>query len=211
MQRIATRRLVPVAVLESAESAVPLARALVRGGIPVLEITFRTACAAECIRRIAADVPEMLVGAGTLLDGGQVAEARRSGAAFGVAPGLNEATLDRAAREGLPFIPGIATASDIERALARGLTLLKFFPAEPLGGTAMLAALAAPFLHRGVRFIPLGGVGPAHLPAYLKMPCVAAVGGSWMVDRKLVASGRWDEVERLAAEAVRIASASPAA
>jgi 2-dehydro-3-deoxyphosphogluconate aldolase / (4S)-4-hydroxy-2-oxoglutarate aldolase len=211
MQRILDRRLVPVAVIDSVESAVPLAHALIRGGIDILEITFRTACAPECVRRIAGEVPEMMVGAGTLIEEAQVAEAKGCGASFGVAPGLSEVNVARAQREGLFFVPGVATASEIERALQHGLQILKFFPAEPMGGAKTLAALAGPFAHRGVRFIPLGGVNTANMAAYLRLPAVAAVGGSWMVERKLIASGRWDEVERLAAEAVQIVKANPAA
>jgi 2-dehydro-3-deoxyphosphogluconate aldolase/(4S)-4-hydroxy-2-oxoglutarate aldolase len=203
MQRILDKRVVPVAVIDKVEDAVPLAEALLRGGLDLIEVTFRTAAAADAIRAIVGAHPEMLVGAGTVLTGEQLERARDAGAAFAVAPGLNEATVRRAQELRLPFVPGVMTPSEIERALALGCRLLKFFPAEAAGGLKMLKALAGPFAHTGVRFLPLGGVSPENMAAYLADPLVAAVGGTWIADKKLISAGRWDEIAANAADAAR--------
>ena len=206
LDRIAQRRIVPVVVLDDEETAEPLAEALLAGGLDVMEITFRTTAAAGAIRRIAARYPEILLGAGTLLERDQVLRARDAGAVFGLAPGLNPRIVAAAADCGLQFAPGVMTPSEVERALELGCKLLKFFPAETAGGVGMLKALAGPYGHTGVRFIPTGGVTSKNLADYLKLPIVAAIGGSWMVDKALVAAGRWEEITRLTREALEAAA-----
>lgn len=210
MQKILDRRVVPVAVIDRVADAVPLAEALRRGGLDLIEVTFRTPAAADAIRAIRKAFPDMLVGAGTVLTEQQVESARDAGAAFAVAPGLNETTVRKALALKLPFVPGIMTPSEVERALALGCSLLKFFPAEPAGGVKMLKALAGPFGHTGVRFIPLGGVSPDNAASYLALPLVAAVGGTWIAEKKLVSAGRWDEIAALAGAAARLARETPA-
>ena len=207
IERILAKRIVPVVVLDHAESAEPLAEALLAGGLDIMEITFRTAAAEESIRRIAARFPEILLGAGTLLDNDQVSRANDAGAVFGLAPGLNPRTIEKAAQVGLHFSPGVMTPSEVEEALSLHCKLLKFFPAEAAGGTAMLKSLAGPYGHTGVRFIPTGGVTTGNLADYLKVPVVAAIGGSWMVDKQLVNECRWAEITRLTREALAAAAA----
>ncbi|MES2474586.1 MAG: bifunctional 4-hydroxy-2-oxoglutarate aldolase/2-dehydro-3-deoxy-phosphogluconate aldolase [Verrucomicrobiota bacterium] len=207
LDRILAKRIVPVVVLDRAESAEPLAEALLAGGLDIMEITFRTAAAEECIRRIAARFPEILLGAGTLLDVGQVKRAKDAGAVFGLAPGLNPDTIAAAREVGLQFSPGVMTPSEVEQALALDCKLLKFFPAEVAGGVNMLKALAGPYGHTGLKFIPTGGVSSGNLEAYLKLPVVAAIGGSWMVDKQLVNDGNWAEITRLTQEALAAAAA----
>ena len=205
--RILARRIVPVVVLDSAESAEPLAEALLAGGLDIMEITFRTAAAEESIRRISSRFPEILVGAGTLLEEGQVLRAKDAGAGFGLAPGLNPEIVAAAREAGLQFSPGVMTPGEVEQALSLGCRLLKFFPAEAAGGVKMLKSLAGPYAHTGVKFIPTGGISSANLAEYLKVPVVAAIGGSWMVDRQLVNDGKWDEITRLTREALEAAAA----
>ncbi|MEI8037144.1 MAG: bifunctional 4-hydroxy-2-oxoglutarate aldolase/2-dehydro-3-deoxy-phosphogluconate aldolase [Verrucomicrobiota bacterium] len=206
IDRILAKRIVPVVVLDRVESAEPLAEALLAGGLDIMEITFRTAAAEASIQRIAARFPEILLGAGTLLDKDQVQRARDAGAVFGLAPGLNPAILATARQIGLQFAPGVMTPSEVELALALGCKLLKFFPAEVAGGVNMLKALAGPYAHTGVKFIPTGGVSSGNLSAYLKLPVVAAIGGSWMVDKQLVNDGKWADITRLTREALAAAS-----
>lgn len=197
IDRILAKRIVPVVVLDSAESAEPLAEALLAGGLDIMEITFRTAAAEESIQRIAARYPEILLGAGTLLDKDQVKRAKNAGAVFGLAPGLNAEIVAAAKEIGLQFSPGVMTPSEVEQAFSLGCKLLKFFPAEAAGGVEMLKSLAGPYAHTGVKFIPTGGVSSANLTSYLKLPVVAAIGGSWMVDKSLVNAGKWAEITRL--------------
>lgn len=207
IERILAKRIVPVVVLDHAESAEPLAEALLAGGLDIMEITFRTPAAEESIRRIAARFPEILLGAGTLLDEAQVQRAKDAGAVFGLAPGLNPRTIAKAAEVDLRFSPGVMTPSEVEQAMALGCQLLKFFPAEAAGCTAMLKSLAGPYGHTGVKFIPTGGITSAKLAEYLKLPVVAAIGGSWMVDKDLVNEGKWQEITRLTREALEAAAA----
>jgi 2-dehydro-3-deoxyphosphogluconate aldolase/(4S)-4-hydroxy-2-oxoglutarate aldolase len=192
---------VPVVVLEQASAAAPLAAALVAGGLPVAEVTFRTAAAGEAIRALADD-PALLVGAGTVIRPEQVDEAVAAGARFVVSPGLSERVVERCREHGVPVVPGVATASDVMAALDLGLDVLKLFPAEACGGVATLKALAGPF--PGVRFVPTGGISAANAASYLTLPSVAAVGGSWMVAPQLVRSGDFEAVTRLAREAVAL-------
>lgn len=200
--KISGARLLPVVVVDTAEDAVPLAKALVAGGLPVAEVTFRTEAAAEAIRRIAAEVPDALLGAGTVLTPAQVKAAKAAGARFLVTPGYNPAVVQAAEDEGLAIVPGVNNPSGVEQAMAAGLTAVKFFPAEPTGGVPFLRALMGPY--GGMRFIPTGGIGPKNLRDYLALSSVLACGGSWMVDPALVRAGRFDEVQRLTAEAVTL-------
>lgn len=208
MQPIFQRRIVPVVVIDRAEDAVPLAEALLGSGLDVMEITFRTSAAAAAIRNVRKAFPTMFVGAGTILDESQLRSAVDVGAQFGIAPGLNEAIVSKALALKLPFIPGVMTPSDVERGLTLGCKLQKFFPAEVAGGVKMLQAFAGPFEPTGVKLIPLGGINTANARNYLALPIVAAIGGSWMVERKLIAEKNWKAIRELTAEAVRIAAPS---
>lgn len=207
--RVAKRKIVPVVVLDHEEAAEPLAEALLAAGLDVMEITFRTPAAAGAIQRIASRYPEMRLGAGTLLNRDQVLRARDAGAIFGLAPGLNPQTVQAAQSCGMLFSPGVMTPSEVELALSLDCKLLKFFPAENAGGTAMLKALAGPYQHTGLRFIPTGGITCQNLTDYLALPIVAAIGGSWMVAKPLIASGQWDEITRLTREALAAAATAP--
>lgn len=206
IERILAKRIVPVVVLDHVDSAEPLAEALLAGGLDIMEITFRTPAAEESIRRIAARFPEILLGAGTLLNRDQVNRAKDAGAVFGLAPGLNPEIVATAKELDLAFSPGVMTPSDVEHALSLGCQLLKFFPAEAAGGVEMLKALSGPYSHTGVKFIPTGGVTSDNLMRYLKLPVVAAIGGSWMVDKQLVNGGKWAEITRLTREALLTAA-----
>jgi len=202
-RKISHGRLLPVVVVEDAKDAVPLARTLVAGGLPVAEVTFRTDAAAEAIRRIAAEVPAALLGAGTVLTPQHVRAAKAAGATFLVTPGFNPDVVKAAADEGLPIVPGVNNPTGVEQAMAAGLSAVKFFPAEPTGGVPFLKALMGPY--GGMRFIPTGGIGLKNLRDYLALKAVLACGGSWMVDPALVRAGRFDEVQRLTAQAVALA------
>ncbi len=202
INQLAQHGVVPVVVLDSPDVALPLADALLEGGLPVVEITFRTAAAAEAIRLIRQQRPDVLVGAGTVLNATSLAAANASGAAFGVAPGLNPEIVREAQKLGLPFIPGVATPSEIEQGLALGCKLLKFFPAEALGGVAMLEALAGPFKHTGLRFMPSGGLTPANIGAYLKLDIVTAVGGTWLAKKEDFSAGDWQSIRERCRAAV---------
>jgi 2-dehydro-3-deoxyphosphogluconate aldolase/(4S)-4-hydroxy-2-oxoglutarate aldolase len=198
------QRLICVAVIDHADDAVPLAQALLAGGLKVIEVTFRTAGAAESIRRIRQGVPQIAVGAGTLLTADNVKQAVDAGAQFGVSPGLSESVSAAAQASKLPLFPGVITPSEIMRALDLGWKHLKFFPSETFGGVNALKALAGPFGHTGVKFIPTGGITAATLPTYLAVPHVAAIGGSWMAERKLVAEKSWEKITVLTAEAIKM-------
>jgi 2-dehydro-3-deoxyphosphogluconate aldolase/(4S)-4-hydroxy-2-oxoglutarate aldolase len=199
VERLGRARVVPVARLDDGDQAEATARALQRGGLDCIEVTFRTAGAAEALRRVRA-VPGMLVGAGTVLSREQAAEAAAAGADFAVAPGTNPAVVAACAELGLPFFPGVATPSEIETARALGRTTLKLFPAEQAGGIGFIRAVAATY--PDVRFIPTGGIGRETAAGYLALPAVLAVGGSWLVRPELLRAGRFDEVERLARDAI---------
>jgi 2-dehydro-3-deoxyphosphogluconate aldolase/(4S)-4-hydroxy-2-oxoglutarate aldolase len=202
-QTIARNRLLPVVVIEDAATADPLADALVAGGLPCAEITFRTAAAADAIKAMAAR-GDMAVGAGTVLTAEQVDRAVDAGAKFVVSPGFGPAVVKRCQEVGVPVYPGVATATEIQMALDAGLSTVKFFPAEQVGGAAMIKALAAPF--RQVRFIPTGGVTTENLGQYLALPAVLAVGGTWMVAADLLKNRDWAEVTRRTRAAVERAS-----
>lgn len=193
---------IPVLKIERAADAVPLARALARGGLPAIEITLRTPAALEAIRRVADEVPEALVGAGTILDPAQFAEAQAAGARFIVSPGLTPQLVEAAETSEVPLLPGAITPGEIMAARQAGYRLLKFFPAEQAGGVAFLKALASPF--SGIRFCPTGGIGAGNARDYLSLANVVCVGGSWVAPDALVAAGRWDEIAALAREAAAL-------
>ena len=186
----------------------PLAEALLAGGLNGIEVTFRTAGAAEAIRRIRKSVPQIAIGAGTLLTADNVKQAVDAGAQFGVSPGLSESVSQAAHDHKIPLFPGVVTPSEIMRALDLGWKHLKFFPAETFGGLNALKALAGPFGHTGVKFIPTGGITAATLGNYLAVPQVAAVGGSWMAERKLIAEQAWAKITALTAEAIKVSTAT---
>ena len=194
--------LVPVIKIDRPQDAVPLAEALVGSGLPVMEITFRTAAAREAIGRIAREVPAVVLGAGTVLTLEQAQEAVDAGARYVVSPGFHAGIVDWCVAHGIAVGPGVATPTEIMAVLGKGLAIMKFFPAEELGGVRMLKALAGPFSN--VRFIPTGGITAATLAEYLRLPNVFAAGGSWMVAPRLIAAGEFQEIARLAAEARRI-------
>ncbi|MFF2858972.1 bifunctional 4-hydroxy-2-oxoglutarate aldolase/2-dehydro-3-deoxy-phosphogluconate aldolase [Streptomyces rubiginosohelvolus] len=194
---------VPVVVLHDAADAVPLARALVAGGLPAIEVTLRTPAALESIRAMAAEVPGAVVGAGTVISPEHVRETAAAGARFLVSPGWTDALLEAMKASGLPFLPGVSTTSEVVALLERGVSEMKFFPAEAAGGTAYLKALSAPLPQ--ARFCPTGGISLASAPSYLALSNVGCVGGSWMVPGDAVAAKDWDRVARLAAEAATLA------
>ncbi len=187
-------RVVPVITVPDAESVYPLADALRDGGLPLVEITFRTPAAAEAIFCIRRHAPEMCVGAGTLLNEKNLEDARLSGAAFGVAPGTNPVMVELCDEYGFPFIPGVCTPSEVETAVFMGCRVLKFFPAEAAGGVNMLDAIYAPYASTGVKFIPTGGVSAKNLADYLKNPAVLACGGTWLATKEEIAEGKWAQI-----------------
>ena len=193
---------VPVIAIDDAEAALPLADALIAGGLPVAEITFRTAAARDAIAVIAAHRPQMIVGAGTVLDEAQVDASVAAGARFALSPGLDGAVLDHARGRGLPFAPGIMTPSDVQAALRAGCGMVKFFPAVAAGGAAMLKSIAAPYAHTGLGFNPTGGVTLETLGDWLSIPEVRAVGGTWIATRADIAAGNWDRIAANARAAV---------
>jgi 2-dehydro-3-deoxyphosphogluconate aldolase/(4S)-4-hydroxy-2-oxoglutarate aldolase len=194
---------IPVIVLEDEMQAVPLARALVAGGLPVLEVTFRTKAAPGAIARIKAEVPGAVVGAGTLLTGDMARAAKAAGAEFGVAPGFDPAVVAAAREADLPFVPGVATASELSQALTAGFGMVKFFPAEAAGGVKMIKNLLGAFRFTGVKFMPTGGINLSNLSEYLAVPEVVACGGTWIVPKAALAANDWQEIEKLAAEAAQ--------
>ena len=195
---------VPVVVLQDAKDAVPLAKALCQGGLPCAEVTFRTAAAAESIRKMTQEFPEMLVGAGTVLTVKQVDEAVAAGAKFIVSPGFDPEIVDYCLEKGIPVFPGCITPSEVAQAVKRGLRVVKFFPAQQFGGVAAIKALAAPYV--GLKFMPTGGVSAKNLKEFLECNSITACGGSWMVKGDLIEAGNFEEIERLTAEAVKLAA-----
>jgi 2-dehydro-3-deoxyphosphogluconate aldolase/(4S)-4-hydroxy-2-oxoglutarate aldolase len=193
---------VPVLTIERTADAVPLARALVKGGLPVLEITLRTEEALAALAAIAAEVPDVVVGAGTVLQPRQFDDVTQAGARFAVSPGCTPALVTAARAAGLPFLPGIQTVSEAMVLAEQGFGLMKFFPADVAGGLAWLKAVAAPLA--GLRFCPTGGVGADTAQTYLSLANVACVGGSWVAPRDAVAAGDWTRIERLAAAAAKL-------
>jgi len=206
--RIAELGVVPMVAIDDADKALPLADTLIEAGLPIVEITFRTEAGQAAIRTIAENRPDCVLGAGTILTVDQVKAARDAGASFGVSPGLNPNVVAEAVRMGFPFSPGVMTPSDVEAALDMGLDVLKYFPAEAVGGVKVLKALTGPYKHTGVRFIPTGGINTRNFVEYLALDVVLAVGGSWLAPRGDVAAGNWDRIKANCQE-VRAAMKGP--
>jgi len=204
--RLRQSPVIAVLVIDDALDAVPLARALLRGGVSAMELTLRTPAAFDALKRISSEVPDLYAGVGTILSPDQIVRVKAGGAAYGVAPGFNPAVVDAAREADLPFAPGIATPSEIEAAYGRGCTVLKIFPSESLGGLSYLKAVAAPYSHLDIAYIPLGGVSMKNLASYLEYPEVLAVGGSWLATRDLIREKDWDTVSRNCREASDLAS-----
>ncbi len=201
-ENVSKTGIIPVVVLNKVEDAVPLAEALLKGGIDFMEITFRTECAADCISEISRKVPEMTVGAGTVLNVSQARLAVERGAGFIVSPGLDEETVRWAIENNIPVIPGAVTPTEIMKAVGLGLKVVKFFPADVYGGIKAIKALSAPFGQ--VRFLPTGGVSEANLKEFMENKSVAAVGGSWVCKKDDIAAHNWDKITKLSADAVKI-------
>lgn len=201
-KKIEELKLVPVVVLQDAKDAVPLAKALIAGGLPVAEVTFRTAAAADSIKAIVKECPEMLVGAGTVTNLEQAQEAKAAGAQFIVTPGFSKTVTEFAVKNNIPIFPGVCTPTEIMMVMEYNLPIVKFFPASQYGGLATVKALGGPF--PSLRFMPTGGVNAGNVKEYLASPKIVACGGSWMVKENLVREGRFDEIERLTREAVAL-------
>lgn len=202
-EKLASIGIIPVIKINDAEKAVPLARALYAGGLPAAEVTFRTPAAAEAIRRIRAEVPAVCVCAGTVLNAETAERAVEAGAEAVISPGTNPAVVEWCLKTGVPVIPGCATPTEVEACMRMGLDFVKLFPAEVVGGVAMLKALSGPYSH--MAFMPTGGVSPENAAAYLALKNVVCCGGSWMVPEKLLESGDFAAIERLARAAAEIA------
>ena len=196
-------RIVPVVVIDDEAQAEPLAEALIKGGLPCAEVTFRTEAAAGAIKKMKAKYPELLVGAGTVLTREQVDRAVEAGAEFLVSPGFNPDTVRYALEKGIPFTPGTQTPGEMEQAMALGLDFVKFFPAEPSGGIKMIKAVAAAYTK--LSFMPTGGISAANVKEYLEYDRIVACGGSWMVKKDLINAGKYDEIEKLVREAAELA------
>lgn len=201
-ERIASYGVVPVVVLEDAKDALPLAKALVEGGLAVAEVTFRTAAAEESIRIMAEAYPDMLVGAGTVLTIDQVNRAVKAGSKFIVSPGFDPEIVDYCLENNIPVYPGTVTPSELAQAVKRGLEVVKFFPAEQYGGLSTIKALAAPYTT--VKFMPTGGVNVKNLADYLKSDKIVACGGTWMVKGDLIKAGEWDKIRQMTADAAAL-------
>ncbi len=201
-EKIKELKLIPVAVIDNADNAVPLGKALIEVGLPIIEITFRTESAAESIKKLTKELPVMLVGAGTVLKVDQVKNATIAGAKFIVTPGFNPKVVDYCIQEKIPIIPGVNTPTIVEWALDRGLTVVKFFPADLSGGLKMLRSLAGPY--PDMKFVPTGGINADSLKGYLKLPNVIACGGSWIVSKDLISAGKFEEIKNLTKDALRI-------
>ena len=203
-EKIAGFGVVPVVVLDDVKDAAPLAKALVEGGLPCAEVTFRTAAAEESIRIMATEYPDMFVGAGTVLTIEQVDRAVAAGAKFIVSPGFDPEIVDYCLEKEIPVFPGCITPSEVAQAVKRGLKVVKFFPAEQFGGVATIKAMAAPYV--GLKFMPTGGVSAKNLESYLSCDKIIACGGSWMVKGDLVKAGKFDEIKNLTEVAVKLAA-----
>lgn len=201
LEKLSKIGIVPVVKIDRAEDAVPLAKALCAGGLPCAEVTFRTAAAAEAIKAMTTNFPEMCVGAGTVLNAEQVDAAVEAGVQFIVSPGLNPRTVKYCMEKNIPITPGTSSPSDIEQAIELGLDVVKFFPAEQSGGLAKIKAMAAPYVN--MKFMPTGGINAKNLTSYLDFNKIIACGGSWMVPGDLINAGEWDKIEQLTREAVQ--------
>ena len=197
---------VPVIAIESPELALPMADALIKGGLPVAEITFRTKAAADVIKTLSKERPDLFLGAGTILSVDQLLSAKECGAVFGVAPGLNPDVVKKAREIGFSLFPGVITPSEIEEGLTFGIKVFKYFPSEAIGGIPVLKAVSAPYGHLGIRFIPTGGININNLEAYLSLPQVICVGGTWIAKKDVIAAEKWDVIEKNAAGVVEVVS-----
>lgn len=197
---------VPVIAIESPELALPMADALIKGGLPVAEITFRTKAAADVIKTLSKERPGLFLGAGTILSVDQLLSAKECGAVFGVAPGLNPDVVKKAREIGFSLFPGVITPSEIEKGLTFGIKVFKYFPSEAIGGIPVLKAVSAPYGHLGIRFIPTGGININNLEAYLSLPQVICVGGTWIAKKDVIAAEKWDVIEKNAAGVVEVVS-----
>lgn len=202
IEELSRNGVVPVVIIDNAENAEPLGEALLAGGLPCAEITFRTSAARDAIQSMATAFPEMNVGAGTVLSVDQAKQAVDAGAKFIVSPGIDVNVVDWCLQNNIPIFPGVLTPTEVNLALSRGLEVLKFFPAEAAGGLKLLKAIAAPFVD--VKFIPTGGITADNLAAYLSLPMVIACGGSWIVEKKLLVNKEFDTITRLVVEAIAI-------
>ena len=202
LQKIHDIGIVPVIAIDDASKAVPLAKALVEGGLPAAEVTFRTAAAEDAIRAIVKEVPEMIVGAGTVLTKEQADRAIDAGVSFIVSPGFNPRITEYVLDKGVCMLPGTATAGEMEQAMMLGLNAVKFFPAEQNGGIAKLKALAGPY--RNLKWMPTGGINTGNLAEYMSFPQILACGGTWMVKKDLISAGEWDKIAALVKEASEI-------
>ena len=203
MERMARSVVVPVVVLERVEDAVPMAQALLAGGVDTMEITFRTPCAADAIRAVAENCPDMLVGAGTVLNVAQAKLAVQMGTKFIVSPGFDPETVDWCIENGIAVTPGCVTPTEIMMAVERGLKVVKFFPAKVYGGLNAMKNLAAPFA--GVKFLPTGGIDGSNIREYVEAPFVFAVGGSWVCPKEVIAAKNWEKITELCRDARRAA------
>ncbi|WP_413112400.1 bifunctional 4-hydroxy-2-oxoglutarate aldolase/2-dehydro-3-deoxy-phosphogluconate aldolase [Thaumasiovibrio sp. DFM-14] len=200
-EQLKALKVIPVIAIDKAEDIIPLGKVLVENGLPAAEITFRSEAAVDAIRLLRESQPEMLIGAGTILNKEQVIAAKEAGATFIVSPGFNPKTVQACQDVGIDIVPGVNNPSTVEAALEMGLTTLKFFPAEASGGINMVKSLLAPYTD--IELMPTGGINPSNINDYLAIPRVLACGGTWMVDKKLIEAGDWDELARLTREAVK--------
>jgi len=203
-EKISAVKIIPVIAIDNPDHALPLADALSAGGLPLIEITFRTAAAAEVIATLRKQRPDMLLGAGTILTIADLKAAIDAGAQFAVAPGLNISITEEAQRKNFPFMPGIMTPTDIETGLSLGIQYFKFFPAEAAGGIKYLSSISAPYLHRNIKFVPTGGLNTTNLPAYLNMNSVLAVGGTWIARTATINNANWSEITANCRDALKI-------
>ncbi|HIF5532850.1 MULTISPECIES: bifunctional 4-hydroxy-2-oxoglutarate aldolase/2-dehydro-3-deoxy-phosphogluconate aldolase [Vibrio harveyi group] len=201
-EQLKALKIIPVIAIDKAEDIIPLGKVLAENGLPAAEITFRSAAAAEAIRLLRETQPDMLIGAGTVLNREQAIAAKEAGATFIVSPGFNPNTVKACQEIGIDIVPGVNNPSTVEAALEMGLTTLKFFPAEASGGINMVKSLLAPYTD--IELMPTGGINPANIKDYLAIPRVLACGGTWMVDKKLIEAGNWEELARLTREAVAL-------
>ncbi|MDE1351331.1 bifunctional 4-hydroxy-2-oxoglutarate aldolase/2-dehydro-3-deoxy-phosphogluconate aldolase [Vibrio aestuarianus] len=201
-EQLKTLKVIPVIAIDKAEDVIPLGKVLAENGLPAAEITFRSEAAVEAIRLLRETQPDMLIGAGTVLNREQAIAAKEAGATFIVSPGFNPNTVKACQEIGIDIVPGVNNPSTVEAALEMGLTTLKFFPAEASGGINMVKSLLAPYTD--IELMPTGGINPANIKDYLAIPRVLACGGTWMVDKKLIEEGNWEELARLTREAVAL-------
>ncbi|HCE2204772.1 TPA: bifunctional 4-hydroxy-2-oxoglutarate aldolase/2-dehydro-3-deoxy-phosphogluconate aldolase [Vibrio parahaemolyticus] len=201
-EQLKALKVIPVIAIDKAEDIIPLGKVLAENGLPAAEITFRSAAAAEAIRLLRENQPDMLIGAGTVLNREQAIAAKEAGATFIVSPGFNPNTVKACQEIGIDIVPGVNNPSTVEAALEMGLTTLKFFPAEASGGINMVKSLLAPYTD--IELMPTGGINPANIKDYLAVPRVLACGGTWMVDKKLIEAGNWEKLARLTREAVAL-------